>query len=76
MAGKRGAPMGNKNAKGGGKHHSMTGARVGGIAGALGVRKLTPEAVAFGKSLQKKTGAKNNAFTQAAFNAHMNRKKK
>ena len=74
MAGKRGAPRGNQNAKG--KRHSMTGARVGGVAGLLGVRKLTPEAVAFGKSLQKKTGAKNNAFTQAAFDAHMNRKKK
>ena len=51
MAGKRGAPRGNQNAKG---KHRMTGARVGGVAGLLGVRKLTPEAVAFGKSLQKK----------------------
>ena len=66
--------MGNQNAKG--KRHSMAGASVGGIAGALGVRKLTPEAAAFGKSLQKKTGGKNVAFTQAAFDAHMNRKKK
>ena len=73
MAGKRGAPRGNQNAKG---THRMTGARVSGIAGMLGVRKLTPDAVAFGKSLQRKTGAKTNAFTQSAFDAHMNRKKK
>ena len=72
MAGKRGAPRGNQNAKG---KHKMYGERVGGIAGILGVRKLTPEAAAFGRSLQKTTGAKTNAFTQSAFNAHMNRKK-
>ena len=73
MAGKRGAPRGNKNAA---KKHKMYGARVGGIPGILGVRKLTPEANEYAKSLKKRTGANKVVFTQAGFNNYMNTRKK
>ena len=54
----------------------MFGARVEGVPGVLGVRKLTPEAAAYAKSLEKRTGANKVVFTQSALNNYTNARKK